>query len=269
MFSEEKKQGRKHLQRVIDTCKTVEELGLDPFDVEVDEIITVIKRYFPEWESLEEICLDAEAIQHLASIIKRQGDWVKHRSTSLYTDPFLIEEKLRRLNKEELSTLLLKVWHPIIELEQISLHSLAEGMKYWDDLLPMNIRWLKADSAENLVGVTTREDLVRQRLLSERTFVEEMEVFWEELKQRVKGSRKILYWNFVGADTFFETITRAYMTSFLVTYGYASLELHPLEEELFIVPFENPRGMRSKKQMVSVPVALSFEDWVRWKGSTE
>jgi len=246
-------------------CKSVEERGLDPFNVDVDDIIAVIQKYFPEWESTEELCLDAEAIHQLASVIKLQGDWVKHRSTSLYTDPFLLEEKIRKLSREELASLFLEAWHPIIELEQISLHSLAEAMKYWQGLLPLSERWLKTGFLEVETGATTREELVKLRILAEKTFLEELEVFWEELKQRVGGEGKIRYWDFIGADAYSETIKRAYVASFLVTYRYATLEVHPLEEEIFIQPFEKPKSMLGKKQTISIPVSISFEEWAKWK----
>ena len=99
--------------------------------------------------------------------------------------------------------------------------------------------------------------------------MEELEVFWEELKQRVGEEGKILYWDFIGAETYSETIKRAYIASFLVTYGYATLELHPLEEEIFIKPFEKPRSMLGKKQMVSIPLSISSEEWMKWKGGEQ
>jgi len=246
-------------------CKSVEEKGLDPFNVDVDDIIAVIQKYFPEWESTEELCLDAEAIHRIASVIKLQGDWVKHRTTSLYTDPFLLEEKIRKLTREELARLFLEAWHPIIELEQISLHSLAEAIKYWQGLLPLSERWLKTGFLEMETGAATREELVKLRILAEKTFLEELEVFWEELKQRVGGEGKIRYWDFIGAETYSETIRRAYIVSFLVTYGYATLEVRPLEEEIFIKPFEKPKSMLGKKQTISIPVSISFEEWMKWK----
>jgi hypothetical protein len=90
----------------------------------------------------EDLCLDAETIHRLASVIKLQSEWVKHRSTSLYTDPFLLEEKITRIDKRrEMVEVFLKAWHPIVELEQISLHSLAESIRYWESLLPLKERW--------------------------------------------------------------------------------------------------------------------------------
>jgi hypothetical protein len=265
LSAQEKKHSSERLQRVIELCKSVEDKGVDPFAVDVDHIIATLKKCFPDLESPEELSLDAEAVQYLASVIQNQGDWVKHRSTSLYTDPFLIEEKLQRLNKEGLVTLFTKVWNPIIEQEQLSIPSIAEAMKYWNDLPPIDERWQRLDPTKVMAGATTREELIRQKILAEKTFFEELEAFWETLKQKVDENEKILYWNFVGSDTYSETLDNAYMTSFLVTYGYATLKLDPLEEEIFIIPLKEPQSGLSDKQMVSVPISVSHEEWIRWK----
>lgn len=115
----------------------------------------------------------------------------------------------------------------------------------------------------------TRGELVRERLIAEKAFSEELETFWGELKEKVGEKRKIRYWDFVGADTYPETVKRAYMTSFLVTYGYATLEIRPLEEEMFIKPFEKPEPLVGKKRVMSVPVSVGVEEWKEWKGSLD
>jgi len=263
-----KKLGREKLQGIIEMCKPVEERSLDPFLIDIDEVISIIREYFPEWKLPEDLCLDAETVHHLASVIKLQSEWVKHRSTSLYTDPFLLEEKLTRVSKEEIVEIFLKAWHPTVELEQISLHSLAEAIRYWKGLLPLDERW-KAISPEKIeTGLATREELIRQRILRDKAFSEELENFWQELKKMVEEKSengKIRYWDFVGAETYEETVDRAFMTSFLVTYGYATLEIHPLEEENFIKPYEKPVTNIGEKQLVSIPIAVTVEDWMKWK----
>lgn len=260
--------GREKLQRIIEMCRSVEDRSLDPFLLDVDEIISTAREYFPEWKLPEDLCLDAETIHHLASVVKLQSEWVKHRSTSLYTDPFLLEEKLRRIEKEEVVETFLKVWHPIVEFEQISLHSLAEAIKYWEGLLPLKERWKGFPPAEFETSLATREELVRQRILRDKAFSEELENFWQEMKNLVKQKGedgKIRYWDSVGAETYEETMHRAFMISFLVTYGYATLEIHPLEEEIFIKPYEKPQTKMGKKQLVSIPIAVTAEDWTKWK----
>lgn len=169
------KTGREKLQRIIEMCKAIEERSLDPFLIDVDDIIATIKEYFPEWEIPEDLSLDAETIHHIASVIKLQSEWVKHRSTSLYTDPFLLEEKIRRIEKEGIVESFLHAWHPTIELEQISLHSLAEAIRYWESLLPLKERWKELLPPEVETGKTTREELIEQRILLDKAFSEELE----------------------------------------------------------------------------------------------
>lgn len=265
---EQEKLGREKLQRIIDTCKTVEEHSLDPFLVNVDDGISTLKQHFPDWNIPEDLCLDAETIHHIASVIKLQSEWVKHRSTSLYSDPFLLEDKIRRMQKAEITEAFTKAWRPTIELEQITLHSLAEAIRYWDALPPISERWKETPPGELISGTATREELIKQRILRDQAFSEEMEVFWRSLLDRVEkeGTKgKIAYWNFVCADTYEETTQRAFMVSFLVTYGYATLEIHPLEEEMFIVPFTKPAKRLGTKQLISIPIRISIEDWRRWK----
>jgi hypothetical protein len=265
---EHEKLGREKLQRIIDTCKSVEERSLDPFLVDIHGNIGTVKQYFPEWKIPEDLCLDAETIHHLASVIKLQSEWVKHRSTSLYTDPFLLEDKLRRMDKTEIARTFMEAWHPIVELEQISLHSLAEALRYWESLLPMSERWKEILQEEAAPGIASREELINERILRDKAFSEELESFWQELKNQVieKGENgKIKYWDFVGTETYEETVYKAFMTSFLITYGYATLEIHPLEEEMFIVPYDKPTTNAAKKQLVSIPIAVSREEWLKWK----
>jgi len=259
--------GEEQLQRIIDLCRSVEERGLDPFLVDVNDVISIVRRHFPEWKSIDEFNLDAETINRLASVIQLQSDWVRHRSTSLYTDPFLIEEKLRKLSRESLASLFLNAWHPIVELEQISSHSLIEAVRYWQSLLPLDERWTKTSALRTELGSASREELIKQRIMAEKAFTEELEAFWGELRQRVGEHTKIAYWDFVGSASYEETSRRAYMTSFLVTYGYATFEVHRLEEEIFIIPFDKPRSLVGKQQVVSIPVSVSFEEWKRWRES--
>jgi hypothetical protein len=43
------------------------------------------------------------------------------------------------------------------------------------------------------------------------------------------------------------------------------LEIRPLEEEIYIRPYEKQVKIAAKKQLVSVPIAVTLEDWRKWK----
>lgn len=263
-----KQLGKERLERIIEMCIAIENRTVDPFTLEIDEIIRVVREYFPHWEHPDELKLDAEALHHLATVIKMQSEWVKQRSTSLYTDPFLLEEKIRQTGKEGMVEVFLGAWSPIIEFEQLSLNSLAQGLLYWEALPPMGERWKDIEVSETAMGLVSRDELIKQRVLSDKEFSEELECYWQELKTKAakKGTDgKIAYWNFIGADTYEETVQRAFITSFLVTYGYATLEIDRLEETVFIQPYDTPRNAALTVQSTSVPIAVSCEDWQKWK----
>jgi hypothetical protein len=264
----QRKFGKEKLQRIIEMCMAIENHTVDPFLLDVDNIIRVIKEYFPQWEQADELNLDAETIHHLASVIKLQSEWLKHRSTSLYTDPFLLEEKIVQASKEEMVSVFLKAWHPLVEWEQLSLHSLAEAMRYWETLLPLKERWPELAVPEVAMGIASRDELVRQRILGDKVFSEELECYWQDLKEKVKEKGhegKMFYWDFIGAETYEETVQRALLASFLITYGYATLEIYPLEEEIFIEPFEKPLAKVGTQQSISIPIAVTYENWQKWK----
>lgn len=261
---QKKRLGKDQLQRIIDLCRSLEERSIDPFLVDVDSLLKIIREYFPEWQDSEELCLDAEAVYEIASAIKLQSEWIKHRSTSLYTDPFLIEEKLRKLPKEEIGSVFLKCWHPIVEFEQLSPRGLMEAVKYWQGLLPLDERWQTNEWLQVETGAATREELLEEQIMAEKEFSKELEGFWQELKQKAAGDEKIEYWSFIGAETYEETARRAYLTSFLVSYGYATLEVDRLEEMVYIKPFSKPIPV-GDKQAVSLPISISFDEWKSWR----
>ncbi len=265
---EDKKLGKERLERIIEMCIAIENHTAEPFTLNVDEIIKVVREYFPHWNQPEELKLDSEALHHLATVIKMQSEWVKQRSTSLYTDPFLLEEKIQQTSKEQMVDIFLGAWTPLVEFEQLSLQSLAQGLLYWDALPPLSDRWKDIDVSAVAMGMVSYDEMVKQRVLSDKEFSEELDSYYVELKTKVttEGSGgKIAYWDFIGAETYEETVQRAFLTSFLVTYGFATLEIDRLEETVFIVPYSKPRSAALTEQAVSVPIVVSCEDWQRWK----
>jgi hypothetical protein len=261
---EAKEAGRERLERVIEMCVAIENRSVEPFTLNVDEIIAVVHEYFPQWQHPDELKLDAETLHHLATVVKLQSEWVKQRSTALYTDPFLLEERILQATREQMVDAFIHSWNPIVEFEQLNLNTLAQGLLYWESLAPIGERWKDIEAAQVATGVTSREELVKQRVLGDKEFSTELNCYWQQLKdctaQRGRDG-KLLYWEFIGADTYEETVQRAFLTSFLVTYGYATLEIDRLEETVFIKPYDQPKEAIFNGQLTSVPIAISYEDW--------
>lgn len=260
------REAREELLRIIELCRSVEAKGLDPYLVDVDDLIRVIREYFPSWERIEDLCLDTEALNHIASIVRMQGEWVKQRATALYRDPFLIEERVRSLSRDKLAEIFLEAWLPIVEFEQLTLEGFREALKYWSNLPPLSERWLRTGYVRSEMQTSTREEAIKEGILSGESFAAELERLWLELKERASGKGRVRYWDFIGSDTYEETARRAYLTSFLITYGYARLEIHYLEDEIFILPNEKPTPIEGS-ELISYPIPISFEEWRRWRES--
>ena len=85
---------------------------------------------------------------------------------------------------------------------------------------------------------------------------------WRELKEAAGERGEISYWDFIHTQSFEETVKRAWLVSFLVSYGYATLELKPLEEEILLRPLPKPRELE-RITTFSVPIAISRGEWLR------
>jgi hypothetical protein len=249
------------LLRIIDLCESVRKKGLNPFDVEVKEFFDRLRELLPQLQRHEELYLDVQAVLGLADVICQQGEWVKHRSSMIYLDPLLIELKLHALPTHDLAEVLINSWHPIIELESLSAHGIAEANQYWVNLPPLEERWRQFGTPEAPEEISWQE-LAQLGILSKEDFETMLDNLWRELKHSA-GEGKVDYWDFILERSFEETIDKAWLVSFLVSYGYAELELNLLEEEIWLKPLTEPKRLR---QSLSVPIAISHAEWLRRKG---
>lgn len=248
--------------RIIDLCDTVRKRGLDPFDVEVREFFDRLRELLPKLRKHEELYLDIQAVLGLADVVFQQGEWIKHKSSMLYLDPLLIMLKLHALPPRELAEVFVHAWHPIVELESLSLHGIYEAREYWTNLPPLEERWRELEATEVLTGEIARQELARMGILSEEDFAAVLDRTWRELKDAAGKRGETSYWDFISERSFEKTITKAWVVSFLVSYGYATLELKPLEEEITLKPLSKPRRLE-RVAALSIPISITREEWLR------
>lgn len=199
-------------------------------------------------------------------MVFQQGEWIKHKSSMFYLDPLLISLKLHALLPQDLAEIFVRSWHPIVALEAISPHGIREAKDYWTALPPFGERWRGPDTAEVPTGEIARGELERTGMVSGEGFMKPVERTWKELLKAAGEKGEISYWDFVAEGSFENTIRKAWVVSFMITYGYATVEVKPLEEEILLKPLEKPRSPK-RATVHSLPISITREEWERRRKS--
>ena len=229
--------------RVIELCRSVESSSADPFDVDIKAKILLLRERLPEWKFLDELLVDSEAMLELAQIVKLQDEWLKHRASSLYIDPLLIQLKVKLLPKEALAEAFVRSFHPVAQVDQVSPKGLERAFVYWRDLTPMAERFRdQFGSYGTRPGAVNYEELVSLGVFTEDEFEERLRALHAELFQKSNGEW-IDYSEFIEADSFEAKVLRAYLLSFLISEGRASLKTEPLTGKVWTTGLaERARG---------------------------
>jgi hypothetical protein len=169
------------------------------------------------------------------------------------------------LDPKSIAEAFLDSWHPIVEIDQIFPQRLKDAVDYWNILLPLSDRWREDFTQGSSIESLGIEDLIKLKVVSLKDFDNRMMELLKELMSKLSVNDKIDYWDFVYADTFEETLERAYIVSFILTEGYATLVIDPLEERTFIMPLKEPKKLSSKKITHSLPITLNYEYWKNLK----
>jgi len=94
------------------------------------------------------------------------------------------------------------------------------------------------------------------RVLEEKAFTKRLEELRMEMKEKAGEDQRIEYWSFVRATNFPQTVLRAQMVSFLVSYGMAALERK--REKMFLIPRDPPFASREGSPL-SYPIPITKE----------
>jgi len=240
------------LLRVIELCRSVETSSANPFDVDIKEKILLLKKRLPEWKYLDELLVDSEAMLELTQIVKLQDEWLKHRASSLYIDPLLIQLKVKLLPKEALSEAFVKSWHPVAQVDQISPKGLERAFVYWRDLSPIAERF-KDDFGNYGVkpGIVDYEDLVSLGIFTQTQFEEGLKRLHGELLEKSNGDW-IDYMEFIQSPEFETKVLRAYLLAFLISEGRASLRTEPLTGRIWTTALNEKAKGPSKSMAISI-----------------
>lgn len=248
--------GRRELQEILKTCDAIAGRKFNPFFLDIKLGVETLRRYFPNWESFDDHCLDAHTLNRLSEVVRLQNTQLKFQSSALYAEPEFIARKVERMSEKRLAEVFLQSWHPLAELEQLTNEAVSVALDYWNLLLPIRERWKRRDfSGGQRPGSADSTTLTGLGIHGEE-FGKQLSTLWAELRELYSKEQKpVDYWKFVRTASYQETVRRAYFVSFLLTYGYAKLNTEA--EQMLLTPTEHP----SEKQIagVSFPIPIPQE----------
>lgn len=252
------------LESVINLCRMVQSGKIEPFDIDFDYVIGVIKKNYPNIKNVQEFCMDAQALKELSLVLERQNQWIEHQSTTLYKDPFMLSQSLMAMDIGAIANAFLRSWHPLMEMEQMSTKTLMGSLSYWGGLIPFDERWQNGLVEERSTEYASMDEAIKMGFIPGEGFNEIVETFWKELGEHVGPGGIIDYWEWIGAETYEETIHRAYLTVFMVGYGYANAHWDRLMEETKIIHNVEQRPDPGQDK-VSIPTMVDYEEWKQWQ----
>ncbi len=251
----------KLIDEILELLEKAKRREIDPFDVDVKSLLDELSKLFPKLRSEDEYSLDMKALHSLALLIKEQEEFVRSESALLVLGPLLALLRARVMSSEELATLFIESWNPIVELEQLTTERMEQALDYWIKLIKYGIRREKSLPSIS-VGLVDYNYLRETGLVYDVVFERKLEEVEKELKEKLGRSGKVDYWNFIVSNDFRETVFRAYCISFLATQGKISLYRNPLGDEIFILP---PEDTESPGSSMVIVISKDVLDRVRKK----
>ena len=248
---------KRDMEDIIQTCNSIENRKFNPFLLDVSEALGILRRHSEHLGSLEDHLLDMRALTGIARVVGLQSANLRFQSSSLYVDPEIAKRKVETLSRQQLSEFFLLSWHPIVELEQLTPATVKEALDYWEKLLSFFERRRRLEIGPlAMPGSAGLSDLSRAGLMEDKAFTMRLNDFWQELKQRAGPENGLEYWAFVRTPRFAETVTRAQFVSFLVSYGYATMEKKG--KRILLFPREKPEPP-TQGSPLSFPIAIPRE----------
>ena len=238
--------------RLIELCRNIQSSSVNPFEVNIREKLLVLKKHLPDWNVIDVMLKDSEAMTQLVAIVKLQDQWIKHRASALYIDPLLLELKIQLISKEELAEVFAKCWHPIAQLDQLTPRGLEKAFVYWRELVPFSERFKSQfGSPGESAGVIGLDELESLSIFTKEEFESRLTTINKELADRTNG-KEMDYRDFIKGKDPEETALRGYLVAFVVTEGRATIRVDPLTEQIFISVIQGKPDEETKSVAIVV-----------------
>jgi len=211
------------LRRGIETCQKALSGELLPHQVDAWELWEILSRASDKLSGPEEHLQYAMLLRLIVATVRLQCRWLRYEADELYVDADMARQKIHSLSVRTLSSIFVKSFHPLVEMERMTARALDVGKRHWDELAGRGFQ----DFASPETFLTyERGSEVESQVLREVRFQELLEDLMKEFLSSDDGS-DVPYESFIskrGSAGFSEMVTRSYLVSFLVTQRRMSLK---------------------------------------------
>ncbi|MBS7641929.1 MAG: hypothetical protein QXQ29_06190 [Candidatus Bathyarchaeia archaeon] len=231
---------RREVEKIIAQCRLTIKRGADPFQIDVKSSLGVLRNFLKSASTLDDICLDGEAIYNLSTVVESQDRWVKFRSSRLFVDPILIESRIKSISNKVLARIFVSCWTPIASIETLTIPSIDLAIDYWNRLKPIKSRWGRLPKGSMKHLTLSPDEASRLGLIYDRRFEEQLSSIEEQIRKLLasEGGR-VEYSIIVRGKDWIEAVTKAYLVSFLVSSGRIGMTYDPSTDKFYITPYSN------------------------------
>ncbi len=210
------------LRRGIETCKRALSGELLPHQVNAWELWRALSEASDRLSGPEEYLLYATLLRLIVGVARLQCRWLRYEADELFIDADMAREKIHSLSLRTLRSIFAKSFHPLVEMERMTLKALDAGRKHWEELSGRPFQEFAAPEAFATYG---RGSEVELQVVTEVRFEELLDEMMQEFLSMGGGS-DLPYEAFIskrGSASFPEMVTRSYLASFLVSQRRLSL----------------------------------------------
>jgi hypothetical protein len=216
-----KENSNAEIDKIIEEITYVIQRKKDPFEVNVAELLNKLNQIFKKIRTIEELSKDAEAMDHIATVVKEQAGLLYERTSSLFISPKRLAEKLEKFSVYEFSRLIELCLHPVASTNFINSDSIKSGYEYWFAKNPIKI---EKKSYETEIGFISANDIYVQ----DKNFIKELEEFETDLMKKLPLNLTKEMENMNAK----ERVRFLYFISFLIAQG--KLHVSESNEEILI-----------------------------------
>ncbi len=202
----------------------------DPFKIDIEWYIKELRELFPSID-IDNLDIDSEIIYVLTDVVKKQKEWLKNKSFLFLLGSLIALVKIAGMNSKELAEELVRVWNPIVSLEQVTFNDLLKGINYVSSKKKLFLDDVLREVQEQVGNKNLIvKDFIRRN---------ELEQYINKVKQRLSklfiDNDVVEYNDVINANNLKEKYMLALALSYLVKEGKFSLYYDALDEKIFVI----------------------------------